>query len=315
MTSLCTTLWQFILAQGVCVGLGSGAFFLTAVATIPTYFTTKKSLAMGIAASGSSVGGIIYPIFFDKVQPRLGFSWTVRCIGFIVLATSIVPCLTIKMRVAPKGRRAIFNHDILKETRFDLWSLAWFFGNMGLYIPYFFIEQYATNVTHLTREAALYTLITINAASIFGRIIPGLVADRLKDPLLVLMSCTGCSTVLVFCWVAVRTSEVGLFVFCVLYGFFSGAFVSLSTPVTVTLAPTMQDVGTRLGMFNFIGSLGILIGNPVAGALIKTSWVAAQTFCGVACLLALGLCGFVWAYFVSPRRFRRRGQGLACLSD
>ncbi|RDI79863.1 hypothetical protein Vi05172_g10219 [Venturia inaequalis] len=263
---------------------------------------------MGIAASGSSIGGIVYPIFFDKVQPKLGFSWTVRCIGFVVLGTCIVPCLTIKMKVAPKARRAIFNHHILKETTFDVWSLAWFFGNMGLYIPYFFIEQYAANVTHLTRETALYTLTTINAASIIGRIVPGLIADRLKDPLLVLMSCTGCSTILIFSWIAIRTSEAGLFVFCVLYGAFSGAFVSLSTPVTVTLAPTMQDVGTRLGMFNFIGSLGILVGNPVAGAIIKSSWVGAQVFCGVACLLAMGLCGFVWTYFISSKRVERGRQ-------
>lgn len=192
-----------------------------------------------------------------------------------MLATSIVPCLTIKMRVAPKGRRAIFNHHILKETKFDLWSLAWFFGNMGLYIPYFFIEQYATNVTHLIPNAALYTL----------------------------------TTILVFCWIAIKTSEAGLFLFCVLYGFFSGAFVSLSTPVTVTLAPMMQDVGTRLGMFNFIGSLGILVGNPVAGAIIKTSWVGAQVFCGVACSLAMGFCAFMWVCFVSSkRRSRREGQ-------
>lgn len=306
MTSLCSTLWQFILAQGVCVGLGGGAFFLTAVATIPTYFTSKKSLAMGIAASGSSIGGIVYPIFFEKVQPQIGFSWAVRSIGFIVLATSIVPCLTIKMRIAPKGRRAIFNHHILKETKFDIWALAWFFGTMGLYIPYFFIEQYATNVTRLSKDTALYTLTTINAASIFGRIIPGLVADRVKDPLLVLMSCTGCSTVLVFCWIAIKNSEAGLFVFCVLYGFFSGAFVSLSTPVTVTLAPSMQDLGTRLGMFNFIGSLGILAGNPVAGAIIKTSWVGAQAFCGTACCLALGFCGILWLYFISSNRAKSK---------
>lgn len=302
MTSLCSTLWQLILAQGVCVGLGNGAFFLTGVAMIPTYFTTKKILAMGIAASGSSIGGIIYPIFFAKVQPRLEYSWTVRCIGFIVRATSIVPCLTIKMRVAPKGRRAILNHHMLKETKYDLWSLAWFFGNMGLYILYLFIEQYATNVTDMTSNAALYILTTINAASIFGRILPGLLADFLKDSLLVLISCTGCSTVLVLCWIAIRTSEAGLFVFCVLYGFFSGAFVSLSTPITVTLAPTMQDVGTRLGMFNFIGSLGILMGNPVAAAIIKTSWMGAQVFCGVVCSLAMGLCGFVWVYLVSSKR-------------
>lgn len=56
MTSLCTTYWQVLLAQGLAVGLGNGCLFVPSVAILPTYFTSKKALAMGIAASGSSIG-------------------------------------------------------------------------------------------------------------------------------------------------------------------------------------------------------------------------------------------------------------------
>ena len=121
----------------------------------------------------------------------------------------------------------------------------------------FFIEQYATNVTQLSQDAASYTSKTSIAASVVDRILPGLVADPIRDSLLALVSCTICSTILVLCWIDVETSDAGLFVFCVLYGFFPGTFASLSTPVAVALAPNMEDVGKRLGMFNFIGSLGI----------------------------------------------------------
>lgn len=55
MTSLCTEYWQLMLAQGMCVGVGSGCLFLPAIAIIPSYFTTKRALATGIAASGSSL--------------------------------------------------------------------------------------------------------------------------------------------------------------------------------------------------------------------------------------------------------------------
>lgn len=55
MTSLCTKYWQLMLAQGLCVGIGSGCLFLPAIAIIPSYFTTKRALATGIAASGSSL--------------------------------------------------------------------------------------------------------------------------------------------------------------------------------------------------------------------------------------------------------------------
>jgi MFS family permease len=73
MTSLCTTYWHLILAQGIVVGLGGGCTFLTATSILPTYFAKKRSLVMGIAASGSSMGGIIYPIVFHQLNGRSGF--------------------------------------------------------------------------------------------------------------------------------------------------------------------------------------------------------------------------------------------------
>ncbi len=62
MLSLCTELWQVILAQGVCVGVGGACLFIPGVAILPTYFRKHLGLAVGIAASGSSMGGVIYPI-------------------------------------------------------------------------------------------------------------------------------------------------------------------------------------------------------------------------------------------------------------
>ena len=56
MLSLAKTYWQVILAQGVCVGLGAGCLFVPSVAILSTYFSTRIATAMGIAASGSSLG-------------------------------------------------------------------------------------------------------------------------------------------------------------------------------------------------------------------------------------------------------------------
>lgn len=56
MTSLCKTYWQFILAQGVTVGIGFACLFLPSVAIVAQYFTTKKSIAFGIVSTGGSVG-------------------------------------------------------------------------------------------------------------------------------------------------------------------------------------------------------------------------------------------------------------------
>lgn len=56
MTSIAHKYWQVFLAQAVCVGLGCGCLFTPSIAIIGTYFSSKRGLATGIAASGSSVG-------------------------------------------------------------------------------------------------------------------------------------------------------------------------------------------------------------------------------------------------------------------
>ena len=99
MTSLCTEYWQVILAQGICVGFGSGCLFIPSVAIVSTYFSTRKSLATGIAASGSSLAGIIYSIVFHRLEPMIGFSWATRVIAFIMLGTLLIPLAVMRVRI------------------------------------------------------------------------------------------------------------------------------------------------------------------------------------------------------------------------
>lgn len=56
MTSICKRYWEFMLAQGVCMGLGMTSLFLPSIALIPSYFSKKRALAAGICATGSSIG-------------------------------------------------------------------------------------------------------------------------------------------------------------------------------------------------------------------------------------------------------------------
>jgi MFS family permease len=55
-TSVCKEYWQFVLAQGVCTGLGTTCFFVPSISIIPGYFIKRRALATGLAATGSSIG-------------------------------------------------------------------------------------------------------------------------------------------------------------------------------------------------------------------------------------------------------------------
>ena len=91
MLSICKTYWQALLTQGLVVGTGAGCLFVPCVAVLPTYFNTKLGLAVGLAAAGSSMGGVIYPTVLYQLIDKLGFGWSVRVLAFIALVTLVIP--------------------------------------------------------------------------------------------------------------------------------------------------------------------------------------------------------------------------------
>ncbi|KAG9560778.1 MFS monocarboxylate transporter-like protein, partial [Aureobasidium melanogenum] len=284
MTSLCSEYWQLLLAQGLCVGFGAGCLFLPSIAIIPSYFTTKKAVAMGIAASGSSFGGVIFPIIFRRLEPRIGFGWATRVIGFISLASLLIPCFCIRARAFPKTRRKLLDFAAFKEPAYALFSLASFVGFIGLYIPFFYISTYARDVSGLDDTLSFYMLPIMSAGSIAGRIIPGLVADKV-GALNVLGVCNLCASILGFCWIAIHHTAGGLIVWALLYGALSGAFVSLQPTTVASITEDLSTVGGRMGMNTFCASFGILIGTPIAGLLVGSgNWVGMQVFSGATLL-------------------------------
>ncbi|CAI4213331.1 unnamed protein product [Parascedosporium putredinis] len=101
--SFASTYAQFFLAQGVCMGLANGFVFCPTIATLSTYFSSKRSLAIGIGACGSATGGIIFPLIARFLIPRAGLL-TLRTIGFVQLVALVFCNFFLKPRVPPQGR-------------------------------------------------------------------------------------------------------------------------------------------------------------------------------------------------------------------
>jgi predicted MFS family arabinose efflux permease len=56
LTSFGSQYWHFVLTQGVMVGFGASCLFLPSVSIIQQYFTSRKSLATGLAGAGNAIG-------------------------------------------------------------------------------------------------------------------------------------------------------------------------------------------------------------------------------------------------------------------
>ncbi|KAL9046302.1 MAG: hypothetical protein Q9214_000833 [Letrouitia sp. 1 TL-2023] len=288
MTSIAKKYWESMLAQGVTVGIGCGLLFLPSVVIMSQYFTTKVAFATGVASTGSSLGAVIYPIVFRQLEPGIGFPWAVRTIAFIMLSTSAVSLPFMRRRIpAPHRIRRMYDLAAFTERPYLFCLFGVFFGFMGVYIPFFYAEVYARTVCSSSSDH--YLLSIINAGSVFGRLIPNFLADR-TGPLNMQIVFGSLAAVLVFSWIAIRNTQ-GMLAFAVLYGFFSGTFVSLPGPIVVSLSPAHETVGTRMGMALGASGLGLLVGAPVAGAILRShgGWVGLQAWSG-----ALVVISAVW---------------------
>ncbi len=228
-------------------------------------------------------GGVIYPILFHSLQPRIGFGWATRIIGLIAFLTLGFTNIITRQRVLPATRRKLFDVSALREAPFMLCTAGLFFGFLGLYIPFFYITPYAHFKTGASTTLAFYLVPILNAGSILGRLLPNAMADRI-GALNMLIPCALACAVLEFTWMAVHETG-GLLAFTILYGFFSGSFVSLPPSAILSVSNDSTKVGTRLGMCFSISGIGALIGSPVGGALLNLNtghFVHAQVFCAVA---------------------------------
>ncbi|KAJ6256444.1 hypothetical protein Dda_8945 [Drechslerella dactyloides] len=301
MTSLCTKYWQILLAQGICVGLGTGCLFIPSVAVIAGYFTMKRSFATGLASTGGSIGGIVYSVTFRSLVDKIGFGWSTRLIGFLTMALLMVSISILKPLQFPVGRRSLLLPSAFKELPYTFTALALMLTFMGVYVPYFHIQTYAAEYIGLGKDVSYQLLTIMNVAAIFGRTIPVIGADKMGPINLMIPAVLG-TTVMAFAWLGMK-SVAATVLFAVLYGFLSGTVVSLPPTTIVSMGGKPSDVGTRMGMAFTFAATGLLTGNPMAAALIdipKGKFRGAQIFCG--CFVAAGCILFVVARLLLPKK-------------
>ncbi|KAL7922894.1 putative MFS monocarboxylate transporter [Trichoderma austrokoningii] len=266
MTSLGTEYYQIMLAQGLCVGIGTGCLFVPAVAVLPQYFQRKRALANGIAATGASISGV-------------GFLWATRALGFVCFGTCAISIAVMRIRTSPKQRLALLQLSAFKELEYSLFCVAMFFGFLGFYNFLSYVQPWAMQerlVSNSNNNMGFYLVPMVNAASTVGRLAPNFLAD-LWGPLNILSPAAGVTAILAFCWIAVH-STAGIIVLTLLYGGF---------PVNSDL----RDLGTRLGMMFAVLSVALLLGTPIGGAILSGSgsYAGVQVFCGV----TIAVCSIV----------------------
>jgi MFS family permease len=270
MTSLCTQYWQLFLAQGVLNGIGCGLQFSPAMSLVTTYFSKNRSMAVAIVASGSATGGLVYPTIARQLLPRLGFGWTVRIMGFVMLAVGALYCSLLKPRLPPRKTGPLLELSAFKELPYSLYLIGVFFVYVGQYFPFYYIGAYSVSQIGVSYSTSVNLLMIMNGVGLVGRLVSGYIADLKFGPQNTLIPFAFASALVLYLWAEV-TTEKGLYAWAIIYGISSSGFQGLFPAALSGLTKDLNKVGVRNGMGFSIVGIASLTGPPIAGALIQMS--------------------------------------------
>lgn len=305
MTSLCTEFWQFVLAQGLLGGLSAGMVMQPSLGAVGQYFDKKRTAAVGCGIAGSSIGGVVLPIAMSKMleHSNLGFAWTVRIIGFVILALLTPACIAVKARLPPR-KKNFFLFAAFKSPSYNLLIVAGIFGFLGLFTPLFYLPTYAIS-RGMSPGLAFYLASIFNGASFPGRIFPAILADKLGRYNVFILTVVSCG-ILSFVWQRVETNAA-LIVFAAIFGFCSGTIITGMAIAFMSITEDPVEIPTVMGQAMAISSIAALVGPPINGALVThyQSFDQLADFSGSCCLVA--------ALFIAVAKFYT-GKGMLSLT-
>ena len=310
MTSISRSYSQLFLAQGVCIGLGMGFTYVPMLAEVSKQFATRRPVALGICSTGAVFGGTAIPIMLRQLIPKIGFGQAVRCVALVNLGCALIALAIICRRPNEAfPARRLLDPSALRERPYALFTLALFLICLPYYVPFTYIPLFAQTALHSSENLAGYLLAIANTGSLFGRVMPYMLNARFT-PIRLFVFWTLASAALLFAWVGVVTIP-GFIVWCVLWGFVSGALVT--APIAAishrVLSPSPGKLGTRMGMAWFAAAAGELLGAPIAGALVDVRtfhYTLAQAIPGV--IMISGAICLIWPMIAISRSDQRERE-------
>ncbi|KAI4133105.1 MAG: hypothetical protein LQ338_000370 [Usnochroma carphineum] len=317
--SVCTEYYQIILSFSILTGIGSSLLLTPAMGCVAHWFMERRGLATGIAFIGGGFGGVLFPLMIQSLLPQVGWGWSIRILGLVLLVLCAISVAFCRSRVPPRKGAATTWRDTLPDPRIFMdgtgamaaTTAGVLLTDLAYFIPITYVPSYYIDRQRLSHEEAstgsaafAYQLLAIlNAASCIGRYVAGDLADRFGRYNTMIVSLFLCTVSVLCFWlpdilVPNMDNYALLVVFVLLFGFVSGLNVSL-TPICLGQLCETQEYGRYYASCFTVVAFGVLVSIPVAGSLLdaveatgKERYWGAALFAGLS-YVASFLC-FLW---------------------
>jgi MFS family permease len=268
--SQAATLGQFQLLFGVLVGVATGSLYVPMTATTTRWFTAHRSLAVALVSAGLSLGSSVMGPFARWMISVYDWRTAMLVLGEISLLVIVPASLLVREPAAARagaGATTVGEEgqeftvgQALRTPQFAAIALAYFACCAAHSGPIFHMVTHA--IDHGIPVMAAATVLSVaGLASLSGKIVCGLVADRVgaKRTLLVGLAIQAVSVSL---YVFTR-DLVSFYGLALMFGFAYGGVMPLYA-ILVREYFGARIMGTAFGAVAFVSTLGMSLG-PWAG--------------------------------------------------
>ncbi|KAF2472200.1 MFS general substrate transporter [Lindgomyces ingoldianus] len=290
--SFATKIWHLFLTQGVCFGWGMGFLFVGSVVIAPQWFTTRRSLANGISASGSGIGGLIYSLASQAMIKNISLSWAFRILGITACVVNTIAALLVKDRNKQIGSSQLsFDHRLFKKIEF--WGLLGFgfLSMLGYIVLLFSLPNYAKTVGMTAKQGSIIGAV-LNLGQALGRPPIGYFSDSFGR-----VNMAGTMTFLaglfsLLVWSFANSFGVLIF-FAIVGGTVAGTFWTVVAPVWTEILG-LVDLPSSLSITWMVLVLPTTFSEAIALEIVDFddgSYTGAILFTG---FMYIGAAVFVW---------------------
>lgn len=276
--SFVTQVWQLILLQGVCFGIGGGGLYAPVIVYLSEWFSVRKGLAAAIIFGGAGAGGTLYPIVVNYLLEELGFRWTLRIWAAFMLLFGAPTLLFMKPRLPSNRLSGTRGMGLLARIKRQHWSFLYsplfislsvttFIQALAYFPVSLYMSVYTTSLG-LPPVNGTIVLAVFNLASVVGQILFGHFCDIAPYPYVIIASGAGASLSAYLLWGFAHSLGL-IFAFVIIFGSLSGGFTSIWPAACAEIVgPDHQGtVSSVFGVLGIVKGVAAVIGPIVAAAL------------------------------------------------
>lgn len=278
--SFAYNIWHLFLSQGLAFGFGMGFLFVASVGIPPQWFTTKRSLANGISASGSGFGGLLYSLAAGAMIKSIGLAWCFRVLGLLAFGVNAICITLIRDRNKIIGSRHVaFEMKLFRRPEYLLLNGYGFFSMLGYIALLFSLAHYANSIGLDATQASIVSAI-LNLGQGLGRPPTGYFSDSIGRINMAGLTTLSCAIFIFAIWVPAKTYGVLIF-YALIGGTVSGTFWATIGPVAVEVVG-LQDLPSALNLEWLVIVLPCTFSEPIALEIIGDTgnFLGTQLFTG-----------------------------------